>query len=472
MPPLNFAALRWLVGEREHSLGSRLRGVRSLRIALVIAVLSAGALLWLVDHSFQRLVETNIERQEFQEARVTVNGLMNSLMMAESSARGFMRSGSAEDAKRFNDAAARVADLLKQLDQTVAKTSFPAEATQGFKKQLTQRLDVLALSVKLRGNGQGHTAGEVADSKQGDDQTQQLDDTATKLISQIDAQAAIRSAQFTRLVNYSRLAFLAAVLALLFGFVIYIRQRVRLRAADVREHHLLQTERDRLERQVQARTRELEALATYLQRAVEEERARLARELHDELGALMMAAKLDLARIRTRLSVGGAEDLGVRLQHLNSTLNDAIALKRRIMGDLYPTALHNLGLVPALETLLRRFRERSGLPLDAVLEPAGLDAEGQLTVYRMVQEALTNIVKYAHARSVRVEIRRDGPAIRVLVADDGGGFDPSRPESGARGLAGMRHRLRACGGVLEIQSAPGEGTRLVARIPGQPAAAD
>jgi signal transduction histidine kinase len=447
---------------------TRLRGVRSLRLALVVAVLSALGLLWLVDHSFQRLVETNVERQEFQQARVTVNGLMNSLMMAESSAHGYMRNGGAEDHARFNDAAERVTDLFGQLDRTVAKTSLPDAATRDFKTQLKRKLDVLALSVKLRGNGQTSTADQVANSKASTDRTRQLDDTATKLISRIDAQAAIKQAQFQQLVNYSRLAFLASVLALLCGFVIYIRQRVRLRAADVREHQMLQSERDRLEVQVQERTRELETLATYLQRAVEDERARLARELHDELGALMTTAKLDIARMRSRLpAVDGVDDLRVRLQHLNATLGEAIALKRRIMGDLYPTALHNLGLVAALESLVRKFRERSKMTLVTSLEAVELGAEGQLTVYRMVQEALTNIAKYAHAKSARVEMRQDRQTIRIVVADDGDGFDPSRLAREAHGLAGMRHRLRSCGGVLEIESAPGHGTQLAARIPRQ-----
>lgn len=470
MSALNSNGLRWLIGEREHTLGARLRGIRSLRVALVVAALCAMGLLWVVDHSFQRLVQTNVERQTFQEARVTVNALMNNLVIAESSARGFALSGSAPDRTRFENAAARISDLLKQLDQEAGQTHLPANSTRDFTVQLKRELDGLEQRVKLRGAGQADAASQAATSAADDARMRQFDDTGTKLISQIDAQTAIRSAEFTHLANYSRLAFLACVLALLCGFVLYIRQRFRLRAADVREHQLLQTERDRLEDQVRARTQELTALATYLQRAVEQERSRLARELHDELGALMTAAKLDVARLKSRVPPGsGSADLAMRLQHLNTVLSEAIALKRRIMEDLYPSALHNLGLVAALEILVREFRGRSRLEVDATFAPVDLDAECQLTVYRMVQEATTNIAKYAHATTVRIEVDQDVKAVHVLVADDGDGFDPAQLAHGARGLAGMRHRLRACGGTLDIQSAPGNGTRLAARIPRQPA---
>jgi hypothetical protein len=155
---------------------------------------------------------------------------------------------------------------------------------------------------------------------------------------------------------------------------------------------------------VRDRTATLAELATHLQQVREDERGHLARELHDELGALLTAAKLDVARLKSRLGDQPSE-VGQRLQHLTETLNSGIALKRRIIEDLRPSSLSNLGLTASLEILAREFSERSGIEVATALEPVELDESNQLTVYRLVQESLTNIGKYAEARHAEVGVR-------------------------------------------------------------------
>ena len=155
-----------------------------------------------------------------------------------------------------------------------------------------------------------------------------------------------------------------------------------------------------LEAEVAARTEQLRELAQHLQTIREDERSRLARELHDELGALLTAAKLDVARLKSRLGATITPDATERLAHLNETLNGGIALKRRIIEDLRPSSLSNLGLVAALEILLREFAARSEIEVVDELGRSSSMPAAQLTVYRLVQEALTNVVKYAKAREV------------------------------------------------------------------------
>jgi signal transduction histidine kinase len=151
--------------------------------------------------------------------------------------------------------------------------------------------------------------------------------------------------------------------------------------------------------EVQERTASLAELATHLQEVRENERGHLARELHDELGSLLTAAKLDVARLKSRLV--DAPDATQRLQHLTELLNSGIALKRRIIEDLRPSSLSNLGLVASLEILGREFAERSDMQVELALEPVVIDESRQLTIYRMVQESLTNIGKYADATKRR-----------------------------------------------------------------------
>ena len=205
-------------------------------------------------------------------------------------------------------------------------------------------------------------------------------------------------------------------------------------------------------------------LAHHLQRAREDERARLARALHDELGALLTAAKLDAAGIKSRIAAAAPEALD-RLAHLNDTLNSVIALSRRIVEDLRPSSLDQLGLGPALETLACDFSARADIHVDCELQPVSLSAQCRLTVFRLVQEALTNIGKYAHAGLVHLTLTQRGDRAIVTVDDDGVGFDTGKPACGSYGLVGMRHRVEGDGGRLVVESTPGKGTRLSASLP-------
>ena len=155
-----------------------------------------------------------------------------------------------------------------------------------------------------------------------------------------------------------------------------------------------------------------------------------------------------------------------RLNHLTETLNSGIALKRRIIEDLRPSTLDQLGLVPALEILCRETSERLGVPIRMSLDPAvELPPSAQLTAFRLVQEALTNTAKYARATEVEVTLKREYAQAMVVVADNGQGFEPDRLTLGSHGLLGMRFRVEAERGQLRLRSAPGQGTEVCAWLP-------
>jgi len=179
---------------------------------------------------------------------------------------------------------------------------------------------------------------------------------------------------------------------------------------------------------------------------------------------LLTAAKLDVARLRIRLEQAAPES-AERLGHLNELLNSGIALKRRIIEDLRPSSLSNLGLVAAIEILARDFEKRADVRMVCELQPVELRRESELTAFRLVQEALTNIAKHAKAKSARISLGvRDG-LVEIAVADDGVGFDPAKRKASALGLLGMRYRVADEGGMLTLRSAPGRGTRLWATWP-------
>jgi len=270
--------------------------------------------------------------------------------------------------------------------------------------------------------------------------------------------------QIRRSLQLSRIGVATVALAGLLAFYMYLLQTKALLASGRREQESLQRERDFLEVQVRERTANLAELATHLQNVREDERGHLARELHDELGALLTAAKLDVARLKSRLA-GNMPEAVERLTHLTNTLNSGIALKRRIVEDLRPSSLSHLGLVASLEILGREFEERSGLAITTDLEPVELGGSAQLTVYRLVQESLTNIGKYAEAKQAEISLHNFDSYITVEVKDDGKGFKVGSVGAGSHGLAGMRHRVEAAGGRLTVTSAEGEGTRISAVLP-------
>lgn len=260
----------------------------------------------------------------------------------------------------------------------------------------------------------------------------------------------------------NRLAVHLLALATVAGLFLFQRQ---LRQGD----RQMAQEGLRLAARVKERTAELTEMAAHLVKAREDERAHVARELHDEMGGLLTSMKLDFARLKRLGDL--PEKAGERILALEGRLNEGIALKRRIIEDLRPSALTQLGLEQALEILCRDMSERLGQPVHTHFDAVTLDPAAELTLYRITQESLTNIGKYAHSRSVTVRLEALGPGVRLTVHDDGNGFCLEQVPHGRHGLRGMRVRVESHGGELGVRSQPGSGTSIVAFLPASQTAA-
>jgi signal transduction histidine kinase len=210
---------------------------------------------------------------------------------------------------------------------------------------------------------------------------------------------------------------------------------------------------------------EIANLASYLQRTREQEREALARELHDELGAILTAARLDLAWLAAQ-PCNQEPAIASRLQALQRVLKDGIELKRRIIEDLHPTILTHLGLPAALEHLAAELRKRFDGRVDVEIDPSvTVSPEAGLALYRITQESLTNAMKYSGASRLRITLGRAGRQVALRVEDDGEGFDSSRVGPTRHGLIGMHQRMVAVRGLLEIETGPGQGTAVIAKVP-------
>ena len=218
---------------------------------------------------------------------------------------------------------------------------------------------------------------------------------------------------------------------------------------------------------------ELRELAAAADSVREQEKSRMARELHDELAQSLTSLKMDLAATREDLST---QDAGLinRLDTMQKMLDGMVASTRRIASDLRPLMLHDLGLVPAAEWLTQNFTERTGIRCDFSADPPEIDQHDPhaTAVFRILQESLTNIARHAQATCVGVTLDGNTGEIVLRVRDNGCGFDPASPRKpGSLGLVGLRERATLLGGEINISAAPGKGTVIEVHIPLQRAEA-
>ncbi|KXV16245.1 ATPase [Caballeronia megalochromosomata] len=227
------------------------------------------------------------------------------------------------------------------------------------------------------------------------------------------------------------------------------------------------TQQEELDQLVFARTRQLEALAWHLQSVSENEKTELARELHDELGSILTASKMDVAWVRGKLK-DTEPAMAEKLARALGNLDQGIALKRRIIEDMRPTVLANFGLVTALRSLADEAAQRNGwsVEFDLPVEDMKLGEAIEIALFRVAQEALTNAAKYAHASRIRVTLGIDEENVSLSIVDDGIGILPQDlKRTQTHGLVGMRQRVSARGGRFEIERSPPHGTAISVSMP-------
>ena len=225
-------------------------------------------------------------------------------------------------------------------------------------------------------------------------------------------------------------------------------------------------ERKRLEADTAHYLAQLQALRRRMETAIEEERRRIAREVHDELGQALTALRLELALLGDGLAADAAAT--ARLAAMDGLIAKTIDSVRRIAYELRPGVLDSLGLLAAIEWQTREFERRSGIRCELALperEPEVAPARAT-ALFRIFQEVLTNIARHAGATQVDVGVAIAMGNLLIEVDDDGRGFDPSSPEAAeSLGLLGMRERAAEFGGLVSLHSEPGRGTRVTLALP-------
>jgi signal transduction histidine kinase len=433
-------------------------------LVLALAVAAVAALLFISEGSYIRAASTLDALSDMAQARSSLQGLERSFVDAEAGQRGFLLTERNEYLKPYERALQDIETAFAFLERYYANEPSSAALLKQLRKVSDTRLSELALTIRLHQQGRETATRDIVLTDIGKEQMDGIRGLSAELLARETQRVQRGRDDVDRTLMLSRIGIAALSMIGLVTLFLVLRKGVMLHESQQEQQRLLQAERDRLEVEVAQRTARLTELARHLQTAREDERGRLARDLHDELGALLTSAKLDAARIRPRLAAAAPEAMD-RLAHLVDTLNSSIALGRRIIEDLRPSTLSNLGLATTLEILARDFAERSGVKVHSQLEPVTLPADAELVIYRVVQEAITNISKYAKARQVWITLAEVDGQVEVSVRDDGVGFDTTAAPASAYGLMGMRFRVEAEGGTIALQSAPGQGTHVRVRLP-------
>ncbi len=231
------------------------------------------------------------------------------------------------------------------------------------------------------------------------------------------------------------------------------------------------TDRKKIEEDLRKSHSQLRALTSHIEKIIEEERASIAREMHDELGQILTSLKMNIAFIRKEIESGilesKREHMLSELIEINLKIDTAVAQVRRLITQLRPDILDKLGLLAALEWYAEEFSKSSKIKcvLNSEFEELSVNADKDLAIFRIVQEAMTNILKYANAKIVTITLKKEGDVLLVEIKDDGRGIsDLEIKGDKSFGLLGMRERAVLIGGTIDIYGESGKGTTVKLRV--------
>lgn len=436
---------------------SSIERVARTRYVMPVVLALAVIAVVVIEGAFQHSRTTLTQGIALTDARLQAGRVLQHLTDAETAARAFLINGQAADRDDHRASIAALAQAQSGAFQLIADMDPQRTVSvEAVRMAIQARVTAMEQWMDAAERGQRTQARLMASSDRGRSSYASLRTEFDLVLKRAAALQQTARVSLFDAIMINRVALHLLVLISVLGLVLFTRQ---LRDSDEQKAR----ESEYLASQVALRTAELRELAGHLVTTREDERGRLARELHDELGGLFTAMKLELARLRrvTELPPTAMERMG----GIEQRLNEGIAVKRRIIENLRPSSLDQLGLVSALEGLCQDAAGSLGIAVHTALQAVSLDKECELTVYRLVQESLTNISKYARARQVWVSLEPRGDWVRVTVRDDGCGFNADNVPARHHGLIGMRVRVESHAGQLSIHSSPGQGTHIAAELP-------
>ncbi len=390
---------------------------------------------------------------------------MSLIAEAESAERGFLLTG--DNSYLHAETAGRIGVALERLQAAYAVSGVAPAEMHDLKRLTDIRLHELRDTLaQLRAAGMGGPS-DAARTAAGRQTTERISRLVASLRQLESVELAAATARWRSQLRHTRWMTAAGTLInigllLLAARLVYGEMRRRALQATA-----LRDQKQELEQQVAERTAELTALSTHLQGVSEQEKSALSRELHDELGGLLVAARMDLSWLQQRLPASDAV-IEQRFKRIHEYLSAGVDLKRRVVEELRPTLLDNMGLYSALRWQFKETCRRAGLRCSETIPESELpvNPDAAIGVFRVAQEALTNILKHAKAKSANLTVQVEDEMFILRISDDGKGVPLGRLKpTTSHGLASMRHRIAALDGTWEIGRVASGGTCITASIP-------
>jgi signal transduction histidine kinase len=446
-----------------------------------IAMLAVALLITMISVLYSDNWILSIDRQgevigQIRTNIVTLNQLKTNLYKAESAQRGYLYTKRETHVEPFNHALNDARDNIAKIEALVIRTSSGKEQIEerDWMKAISASLEAKAAEMKVTLNlartGKLQEARQVMNLDESLVEMQKFMGYTDIVINNQNKalNAKINEQQHTILI--ARLSIFGGALILIWIVVLVIKQ---LLAEIAIKSHLQQRvlkENIIYEEKLQLQTKLLRSLALDYQADVERERQKLSRELHDELGSIFTATKMDIAWVIKKMkdiTPDIATEVAAKLRKTSSYVDQGIQYKRHIVQELHPAILTTFGFWPALQSLIQDAAERNQweLTLNLPDENTQLNETISLVAYRIVQETLNNANKYAKASKVSVDVIVDARHLKLEIEDNGIGVDMNALDGHTHGLSGMRHRVLAIGGHFEILSEPGKGVLTRALIP-------
>lgn len=471
MVPIRLTDFASQLRERMEGLGAPVEAffgrVAGTLWALPVAAAAAIAVLWIADAGFEALNRSFADVSRAGAVVRATRDLRLALVDAETGQFGYALTGDVRYLEPYTHASARLPEIRSHLGQLATGERDERLLFREIEANLERMLLHWQITIDWVRKDDALRAQAVIQGGQG----KAIADQLRQDLARLERMHEARATRFNEIWGQSLAAVRAVLIVLLVLIVGLFMLLTRYAQGAVenerRQRALVKRERDRLEQAVRERTLELSELAGHLQQVQERERFNLARELHDEMGSLLTASKMAVAWI-VRQGWELPAPVLEKLHKLDRLLEQGVQLKRRVIEGLAPSALSNLGLKAALDGLAEQLATAGGPRVTVIArglpqEPA---AETAIALYRVAQEALTNVQKHARATEAWIELDCGADWIELRVRDNGAGFDAAGGGGAkAHGLRGMRQRADSLGGTFAVTSGPGQGTSVLFRAP-------
>ena len=439
-------------------------GLGLLALALLINLVALIAVDRATDHLGEKRTRIVTSRVAIGE----IQGIQSMLYEAESAQRGYLYTGKVDYLLPLRENEIRIPPARARMRAMVNDEPLQLLSIDRISALATEKIAELNETVALHQSGQKEAARSIVLSDHGKNLIAEIDTEIARFLVRETAVLSQRSQDWSEIQLAIRWGFAAIIfmnaMMIMAGAIFILRNLARERAG-VARHDLREV---KFASEAVVRAEELRALSAHLLTVQEEERYKVARDLHDELGGTLSAIKLDIIMGRDAAAKRNDEKSVARLQRAHTAIDSAVQFVRRLIEDLRPTLLDNLGFEAALRSLTGQFSERADCRCKISLPPGELDLSPvqSTALYRVCQEALTNVMKYAKAQQVTIALTRDATSWTLIIADDGVGLAiPRLGSTSAHGLLGMRERMIALGGSFEFHGADNRGTTLTAKFP-------